>query len=177
MTGTPGSGTKPRVGLACSEDVRRVYVDAADLARLEAFADFSYRGFSVASGLGGPPPPDARAEAELAGFASGLDVLLVCHGAPFVSAAVLEAAPRLSLLGELEGDRFAYRLDLEAASRAACASSTRATARRGRRPSGRSASRSSACATPGRVFAHDRPRERLRAGLRALRARASTRRS
>ena len=107
----------PRVGLACSEDVRRVYIDATDVARLEAFAEFSYKAFSVASGLGGPPPADAQAEAELAGFASGLDALLVCHGAPHVSATVLEAAPRLSLLGELEGDRFAYRLDLEAARR------------------------------------------------------------
>lgn len=117
MTGTPGSGIRPRVGLACNEDVRRVYIDAADVARLETFAEFSYNGFSVASGLEGPPPPDAKAEAELAEFASGLDALLVCHGAPHVSEAVLEAAPRLSLLGELEGDRFAYRLDLEAASR------------------------------------------------------------
>jgi phosphoglycerate dehydrogenase-like enzyme len=106
---------RPRVGLACNEDVRRVYIGDADLARLETFAEFSYECFSVVSGLGGPPPPDVNAEAELAGFAAALDALLVCHGAPYVSSAVLEAAPRLSLLGELEGDRFAYRLDLEAA--------------------------------------------------------------
>ena len=55
------------------------------------------------------------AEAELADFAADLDVLVVCHGSPFVSAEVLDAAPGLSLLGELEGDRFGYRLDLAAA--------------------------------------------------------------
>ena len=110
-----GFAARHSVGLACNEAVRRSFIDDADLARLDVFADFFYREFSVASGLGGPAPRDAVAEAELAVFAAGLEVLVVCHGAPFVSAAVLQAAPRLSLLGELEGDRFAYRLDVEAA--------------------------------------------------------------
>ena len=52
---------------------------------------------------------------DLAGFAADLDVLVVCHGAPFVSSEVLAAAPHLTLLGELEGDRFSYRIDLSAA--------------------------------------------------------------
>jgi phosphoglycerate dehydrogenase-like enzyme len=104
-----------RVGLACNNDVRRRYIDDADLARLEPVADFSQRAFSVASDLSGPTPRDAGAEAELAEFAVGLDVLIVGHGAPFVSADVLARTPRLSMLGELDGDRFGYRLDLAAA--------------------------------------------------------------
>jgi len=111
----PSAGRRGRVGLACNEAVRRDYVDEADIARLEAVADFSYGCFSVASGLAEPPPRDAAAEADLARFAADLDALVVCHGAPFVSSEVLRAAPQLSLLGELEGDRFAYRLDVEAA--------------------------------------------------------------
>jgi phosphoglycerate dehydrogenase-like enzyme len=104
-----------RVGLACNQEVRQSYIAEVDLSRLEAVADFSYRAFSVDSEHWAPAPRDSGAEAELARFAADLDVLLVCHGAPFVSSEVIEAAPSLSLLGELEGDRFAYRLDVEAA--------------------------------------------------------------
>jgi len=43
------------------------------------------------------------------------DGLVVCHGAPLIDAAILERAPRLTLIGELEGDRFAERIDLDAA--------------------------------------------------------------
>ena len=42
-------------------------------------------------------------------------MLVVCHGSPFVSGEVLAEAPNLTLLGELEGDRFAHRLDVAAA--------------------------------------------------------------
>ena len=111
------AGRRGNVGLACNEAVRRHYVADRDIARLTAVADFSYRPFSVASELGAPAPRDAAAEAELARFAADLNVLVVCHGSPFVSAEVLEHAPRLTLLGELEGDRFGYRLDIEAAQR------------------------------------------------------------
>jgi D-3-phosphoglycerate dehydrogenase len=113
----PGGARRRRVGLACSESTRERSVDAADVTRLEAFADFSFRAFSVASDLSGPAPRDEAAEADLAQFAADLDVLVVCHGAPFVSAEVLAGAPSMTLVGELEGDRFAYRLDIGAAHR------------------------------------------------------------
>jgi len=109
-----GAGRR-RLGLACSEDVRRRYVDAADLARLAPYADFAFRPFSVGSEPEGPTLRDAGAEERLAAFAADLDVLVICHGAPFVSGAVLDRAPRLTLLAELDGDRFAHRLDLVAA--------------------------------------------------------------
>jgi D-3-phosphoglycerate dehydrogenase len=111
----PAPDRRRRVGLACSEDVRRRYVDELDLARLEPVADFSYRAFSLAAERDGPVGRDAGAESELAEFSAGLDVLVVCHGAPFVGADVLARAPDLTLLGELDGDRFGYRLDIEAA--------------------------------------------------------------
>jgi phosphoglycerate dehydrogenase-like enzyme len=59
---------------------------------------------------------DPRGEAELARFAADLDVLVVCHGSPFVSGDVLAGAPGLSLLGELEGDRFSYHFSLDEAA-------------------------------------------------------------
>jgi len=104
-----------KVGLACSDYVRQRFIDDADLARLSPLADFAYHEFSVASDLSGPAPRDAAAEAELGRFAADLDVLVVCHGAPFVSAEVLAGANALTMLGELDGDRFGYRLDVAAA--------------------------------------------------------------
>jgi D-3-phosphoglycerate dehydrogenase len=109
-------GARPVVGLACSEEIRHRYVDPSDAGRLETVAELRFCAFDVPSGLDGPAPRDAAAEAALAEFAADLDVLLVCHGAPFVSADVLEGSPRLSLLGELEGDRFGYRFDTDAAT-------------------------------------------------------------
>ena len=41
---------------------------------------------------------------------------MVCHGAPYVDAAILDRAPKLRLIGELEGDRFANRIDVAAAA-------------------------------------------------------------
>lgn len=106
---------RKQVGLACNADIHRRYIDVADVARLSAAVDFSYHEFSVYSDHRTPPARDAGAETMLAEFAAGLDVLIVCEGSPFVSDVVLSGAPALGLLGELDGDRFAYRLDIEAA--------------------------------------------------------------
>jgi phosphoglycerate dehydrogenase-like enzyme len=111
------SARRKRVGLAANEYVHTHYVDPADLERLEAVADFSYRAFALPGGLHGAVPHDAAAEASIAEFAADLDVLIVCHGSPFVSAEVLAAAGRLTLIGELDGDRFAYRIDIAEAQR------------------------------------------------------------
>lgn len=113
----PREDRRKQVGLACNEDVRRVYIDPADIARLQAVADFSYRAFSGVSDLLVAAARDPDAEAELAEFAATLDALVVCHGAPLVSSDVLDQAPSLSLVGELEGDRFGLRLDVSAAQR------------------------------------------------------------
>ena len=85
------------------------------LARLAPVADLRFEAFSVALGSQRSRRRATLAEAELARFAAELDALVVCHGAPYVSAEVLEAAPRLTLLGELDGDRFGYRIDIAAA--------------------------------------------------------------
>ena len=76
---------------------------------------FASRPFRPNRRLIGPVSRDSDEEARLARFASDLDVLLVCHGGPYVSSDVIAAAPRLSLIGELEGDRFGYRIDMAAA--------------------------------------------------------------
>ncbi len=111
------SGSRKRVGLVGNDYVRERYIGAADLARLEEIADFSYLRSDLSGGLHGAVPRDAAAERALAEFAAELDVLIVCHGSPFVGEDVLSAAPRLALLGDLDGDRFSYRIDIEAADR------------------------------------------------------------
>jgi D-3-phosphoglycerate dehydrogenase len=107
-------GRRPRVGLAASELIRQTYIDDADLARLATFADFDFRSFGLEGGLVAVPR-DQAAESELAEFTSGLDALVVCHGSPYAGAEVMDAAPGLSLIGELEGDRFSYHIDVDAA--------------------------------------------------------------
>ena len=107
---------RPIVGVACSPEVRDGYLAPDDLTRLRSFADVSTADFTGPSTVTGPPPSDPEAEAALATFASGLDALIVCHGAPRVTEAILAAAPRLRVVGDLEGDRFAGRVDVEAAT-------------------------------------------------------------
>jgi D-3-phosphoglycerate dehydrogenase len=109
-------GRRPKVGLAASELIRSTYIDAADIQRLETVADFVFQPFSVGGGGIAPVPSEPEAEAELGRFAADLDALVVCHGSPYVNKAVLDAAPLLSLIGELEGDRFAYHFDVAAAA-------------------------------------------------------------
>jgi phosphoglycerate dehydrogenase-like enzyme len=115
MTQAPTNILRKRIGLACRHEIRRNYVDDADLARLGSVADVRFEDFSVEPAWIDPVQRDSDEEARLARFASDLDVLIVSHGAPYVSSDVLAAAPRLSLIGELEGDRFGYRIDLAAA--------------------------------------------------------------
>jgi phosphoglycerate dehydrogenase-like enzyme len=110
------TGRRPQVGLACSEPIFGAYVDPADLARLDAHADFTFQAFDLTGESFGPVPRDPAAEAGLGRFAASLDVLLVCHGSPFVSAEVLDQAVRLGLLGDLEGDRFGHHFNVAAAA-------------------------------------------------------------
>ena len=98
------SVVKPRVVLACNRSVRENYVTVADLARLEQFASWEWCELGVDSGNWGPPPDDPAATERLKGVLGNAAGLLVCHGAPRVTADVLEAAPQLRFVGELEGD-------------------------------------------------------------------------
>ena len=41
--------------------------------------------------------------------------LIVSHGSPRITGAIMDACPNLRFIGELEGDRFARRIDTEAA--------------------------------------------------------------
>lgn len=104
---------RPTVLLACNPNVRNVYLTPEDIARLESFADWDW--FSCEGGGIYSSNTDTEAARQLTARLAEVDGLIVCHGAPTVTEGVLAGAPRLRFIGELEGDRFASRLDLDAA--------------------------------------------------------------
>jgi phosphoglycerate dehydrogenase-like enzyme len=104
---------RPRILLACNDNVRNNYLAPADISRLESFADWDW--FPCEGGGIYSANHDPAAAEQLRARLADFDGLIVCHGAPLLSAEVLSSAPRLRIIGELEGDRFASRIDLEAA--------------------------------------------------------------
>jgi phosphoglycerate dehydrogenase-like enzyme len=115
---------KPVVVITFSERLRPTYLAEADLERLRAFAEPVWvpaperpREGNARRGQGGPGergPSAAPPSEELLDALPRAEALVVCTGAPMVDAALLERAPRLRFVGELEGDRFANRVDVEA---------------------------------------------------------------
>ena len=104
---------RPQVLIACSERVRHGYLSPEELTRLEQVADWAW--FACEGGNIYHASEDAEATAQLAKEMGAVDALVICHGAPRIGESILAAAPRLRLIGELEGDRFATRIDLDAA--------------------------------------------------------------
>jgi len=104
---------RPKVLLAFNQRVYEDYFRPADRERLSRFAAWEWLPSEGGQHFGANDDPVARAA--LLARIGDADGLVVCHGAPLIDAAILEAAPRLTLIGELEGDRFAERIDLDAA--------------------------------------------------------------
>lgn len=104
-----------KVGISGRPMVRTAYLADRDLERLATFADLHFHESDLDSSWYHPPTATAEDEDALAAFAADLDGLIVCHGSPRVTDAVMAAAPHLKIIGELEGDRFAQRIDVDAA--------------------------------------------------------------
>ncbi len=104
---------RPLVLLVFNRDVRERYVTAEDLARLERFAAWEW--LPAEGGRPFEPNPDPTATEQLAARIGEATAVVICHGAPKITAALMDQAPRLRFIGELEGDRFAYRIEVEAA--------------------------------------------------------------
>jgi phosphoglycerate dehydrogenase-like enzyme len=111
------TAARARVGISCTGAARQRYFASRSLDRLEAIANVSWLEFAGPSRTSGPPPDDTSSVARLAEFVGDLDVLVVSYGSPRVSEAVMEGAPRLMMIGDTHGDRFADRVDVAAASR------------------------------------------------------------
>lgn len=104
---------RPHVLLSCSKSVRQGYFSPVELERLETFATWDW-----CPGEGGGIYGTEENEEKTAALCEKLgatDALVVCHGAPRLDGALMDRAPRLKFIGDLEGDRFAARIDLEAA--------------------------------------------------------------
>ncbi len=108
--------TRPRIGLACNLATQARYLNDAVRARVATLGEFVVGTFDEPSSWDEPPPPNAEIESRFIEFARGLDLVMLSHGAPRLTGAILDAAPRLRFIGELEGDRFARRIDVTAAA-------------------------------------------------------------
>lgn len=106
---------RPVVVLAANREVHERDVTAGDLARLEAIADFRFVEFDRPTSWDEPPPPDADEDRRLIDAIADAQALIVCHGSPRVTGPIMDASPALRFIGELEGDRFARRIDTDAA--------------------------------------------------------------
>ena len=104
---------RPKVLLAFDDDVRYKHLASQDLRRLESFADWDW--FPCEGGGIYDTNTDPEAAFLLSEKLPGHDALVVCLGAPTLTADMLAAAPTLRFIGEMEGDRFASRIDLDAA--------------------------------------------------------------
>lgn len=104
---------RPSVLLACNRHVREHYLAAQDLARLEGFAEWNW--FECEGGGIYDTNQNPETAAQLGRRLGEVDGLVVCHGCPTVDGGLLDQAPRLRIIGELEGDRFASRIEVEAA--------------------------------------------------------------
>ena len=108
---------RPRVVLVSNRDVHDRMLKPPDVERLRRFADFDWLECNVPFDRADwtSVPDDPEATALVAAHVGGADGLIVCHGSPRISIAILDASPTLRIVGELEGDRFAARIDVEAA--------------------------------------------------------------
>ena len=105
--------THPRALIVCSREVRDLSFLAQDLERLAGVAEWEWLELEGGETFGANE--DAGTIEQLIAKVGDVDAVVVSHGSPRISAEVMDAAPKLKIIGELEGDRFAYRIDVEAA--------------------------------------------------------------
>ncbi|MFT5365332.1 MAG: D-3-phosphoglycerate dehydrogenase [Candidatus Latescibacterota bacterium] len=104
---------RPNVLISCGQRVRDKYFPLQEIERLEAFADWDW--FHCEGGNIHAASEDSEGATRLAERIAGVDALVVCHGSPRIDEATLDRADKLRFIGELEGDRFSVRIDLDAA--------------------------------------------------------------
>jgi phosphoglycerate dehydrogenase-like enzyme len=105
--------TRPKVLIVASTSVRERYLTAIELERLKRLADVDLFESEVGGIYEVREDPDVSRQ--LAERLESVDGLMVSSGAPIIDAELMEKAPNLRIIGEIEGDRFAGRIDVEAA--------------------------------------------------------------
>ncbi len=112
----PPDTRRPRIGLAMAAATFAEYVRGACTSPGWNWSDVVHETFDRPSSFETPPPPHRVDDERLRAMVRELDAIVICHGAPRISAESLANAPRLTFIGELEGDRFARRVDVRAAA-------------------------------------------------------------
>ena len=107
------AASRHKVLIVCNQRVRDESLLPPDLDRLSSMADWEW--LPMEGGVAFGPNDDPDAIGQLIEHIGDADCVVVSHGSPTISADVMDAAPDLKLIGELEGDRFAYRIDVESA--------------------------------------------------------------
>ncbi len=105
--------SRHKVLIVGDQRMRDLSLLPADLDRLAALADWEWLHLEGGAAYGSNE--DSGAIRRLLESVGGIDAIIVSNGSPLISAEVMDAAPRLRIIGELEGDRFAHRIDVEAA--------------------------------------------------------------
>ena len=107
------TASRRKVLIVCNREVRDASLLPADLDRLAAIADWEW--LRLEGGVSFGPNEDPGAIGQLMEKVGDVDGVVVSHGSPMISAEVMDGAPSLKIIGEMEGDRFAYRIDVESA--------------------------------------------------------------
>lgn len=115
---SPTPPRRARIGIACNAETRELYLGREDLDRLDNLGEVFIEEYDVQGATWTMTPTVPEIEDRFRAFVANLDVLLLCHGGPRVTARVLAGARHLKIVGELEGDRFAGRIDVRAAKEA-----------------------------------------------------------
>ncbi len=102
---------RPKILLLCQQDIREQYMQDEDLERLESFGDWSW-----VECRGGHAEADREdVNMRLIDHICDADALVLGPGAPVIEAAIMDHVPNLRFIGDMEGDRFAQTIDLDAA--------------------------------------------------------------
>ncbi len=109
------SDQKPGVAIACNATFLTVVEEHPAIAVLREFADVRMAAFARPEGYIEAPPSDPAEDARLIELIGDATAVIVSMGAPRITPAIMDACPNLRFIGELEGDRFANRIDTEAA--------------------------------------------------------------
>jgi phosphoglycerate dehydrogenase-like enzyme len=86
-----------------------------NIERIKALGELRVGEFDRPVGYVEPPPSDPEADRRLVDLVGDAEVLILSMGAPRITGEMMDACPNLRFIGELEGDRFANRIDVEAA--------------------------------------------------------------
>ena len=107
------TASQHKVLIVCNQRTRDMSLLPSDLDRLSTMADWEW--LHLEGGVAFGPNEDPDAVRQLIKHAGDVDCVIVSHGSPMIGSDAMDAAPNLKIIGELEGDRFAYRIDVESA--------------------------------------------------------------